>query len=137
MRFSSIEAQAQNVARGQKTSCADLGAAEHLCLFCLTNLYRRFYSGEINRETAKPIKSEIRADYELLERERSLWKAAYAQFQESIRLASGEREQLPILARSGSWEAVARSALRILSAMTGEGITEKAVLKQLEVDKNE
>ena len=112
MTFSEIEDMAKKSANGQKISSdIKLEIVDHLCMFCLTNLYQKFYSGDVRREDAQPIKAEIQADYELLRQESSFWKSAYAQYQEAIRLASSERERLLLIAKSGSWEMVARLSL--------------------------
>lgn len=102
---------------------------ERLCIFALSELYRRFYAHELSRDAAKPVKAEIQADFEAASRDRELHRAGLAQYQENIRNAATLWTEIVPFSRTCTDKELEDRLLNIISAMVGETVTAEAVRK--------
>lgn len=103
------------------------------CYERIQNLLNDFAGHRISQEEATKKKNDIRRNFELEQSEKYARRAAYAQYQESIRRASESWTTLPKAVRDGlSGNDLILRLLDIISAMTGDSVTAGIVAKQLE-----
>lgn len=130
MTFDDLERQAMQTEKGKTSDgLAEITPLDRLCLFGLTELYCKYQRGEIGKKNAQLAKLEIKADFELLKRERRLWAGALAQYQENIRLASEQWSSIAVFARTATDAELIDRLLAIITAMVGEAVTAQAVRK--------
>lgn len=114
--------------RGEELD-ARLSLPEMECFIVLSDLYRRYRCGITAKEDAGREKRKIRTAYEQAKREYVSRSCAYAQYQEDIRNAGTLRQELIRASNAGASDREKLSiALKIITAMTGEDLTERTVM---------
>lgn len=92
-----------------------------LCYEALRGVYQLHRAGLLPEETAKSRKGDIAKAYAGAQCQRDLSRAAYAQYQEGIRLAGTRKSEIVLALTAGkSPEEVLPLALDCIAAMTGE-----------------
>lgn len=98
---------------------------------CMTDLYRRYNSRTIDRDTARTEKREILKRYNTLSETLQRHSETFKEWQANILNAGSIRSQMVMEPdRDKSF----LLALKVVSAMTGEGTTEKIVCEKFGLD---
>lgn len=107
----------------------NLSGLDKNCWLALRGLYLSFKGGQIDRVLAKKLKAEVAESYRRMNVLHNQYTAALAQYQENIRQAA---EWTSKLCKANDEQEALDIALRIISRMTGEEITEKTVRERKE-----
>lgn len=128
MTFEEIELLAKNGENLPKRPQPE----DWLCWKAMTDLYRRYRARQIDRDSAKAEKQEIIQHYQAAVRNHSQYSAAYAQYQEFIRLGGKYLYQIreAVKARTDPL-AVAELCLRMYGALCGESISSDTLIEQI------
>lgn len=124
MTFEEIELQAS---KGNDPS-KNIGDEEKACWYAMQGLYVAYYAKTISREEAKERKKEIASCFRTLQTDRNRYFASCCQYMENIRSASRHKYDL---VKAGTIEQALDLALKVISDMLGEDMTEKAIRRNL------
>lgn len=111
----------------------NLGDEEKMCWFAMQGLYSAYYAQKISREEAKERKRDIAACFRTLQTDRTRYFASCCQYMENIRSASKHKYDM---VKATTVEQALDLALKTLSDMLGENMTEKAVRKSLRLEES-
>lgn len=129
MTFEEIELQAS---KGNDPP-GNLGDEEKCCWYAMRGLYALFYAQKISREIAKEQKKEIASCFRNLQYDRDKHFVSCAQYMENIRNASKHKYEL---VKAKTTEEALDLALKVISDMLGEDMTEKAIKRNLGLEDN-
>lgn len=129
MTFEDIELHASKGEDPPK-NCGD---EEKACWYAMQGLYALYYAKKISREEAKERKKEIAACYRNLTTDRTRYFASCVQYMENIRQASKYKYDM---VKATTVEQALDLALKTISDMLGESMTEKAVRKSLRLEES-
>ena len=108
---------------------------ELFCFNMLYQLYRDFYGKRLSREEAKTKKREIQGAFDQAVYNHTLYRAAYAQYQESIRQAGHLRAEILKGLESGTGaDKLLLLAMECIGRITGEMRTYEIVRDKLAPD---
>lgn len=110
------------------------GDEEKACWYAMQGLYAMYYAKKISREEAKERKKEIAACYRNLTTDRTRYFASCVQYMENIRQASKYKYEL---VKATTIEQALDLALKTITAMIGEGMTEQAIRRTLNLQAKE
>lgn len=106
----------------------NIGDEEKMCWYAMQGLYAAYYAKKISREEAKERKKEIAGCFRTLQTDRNRYFASCCQYMENIRSASKHKYDL---VKAGTIEQALDLALKVISDMLGEDMTEKAIRRNL------
>ena len=129
MTFEEIEQLAKNREELPKRPQPE----EWFCWKAMTDLYRRYRAREIDRDTAKAEKQEIIRHYQAAVQNHSEQRAAYAQYQEFIRLGGKYVYEIKnALESHADGSTLMRFALQLYGALTGDNTLTETYIKKME-----
>lgn len=107
-----------------------------LCWKAMTDLYRRYRARQIERDSAKAEKQEIIRHYQAAVQNHSQYTAAYAQYQEFIRLGGKYVYEIrEALNRQAEAPELITLSLKLYGALTGDSTASDALIERLEMEK--
>ena len=106
----------------------DLTAAEMLYALSVRSIYAQFSAGQIPRNQAVKEKAQLLSAAWKYQQDILIYRSGCKEQQENIRRAGELRAEL---VKSGDAREALKTALRVISAMTGEETTEIAVLQNI------
>lgn len=106
----------------------DLTAAEMLYALSVRSIYAQFSAGQIPRDQAVKEKAQLLSSVRKYQQDILTYQAGCKEQQRSIRRAGELRAEL---AKSKDAQEALKTALQIISAMTGEETTEGMVLQNV------
>lgn len=107
-----------------------------LCWKAMTDLYRRYRARQIERDSAKAEKQEIIRHYQAAVQNHSQYTAAYAQYQEFIRLGGKYVYEIrEALNRKAEAPELMALSLKLYGALTGDNTASDALIERLEMKK--
>ena len=128
MIFEEIELMAKN----GKNLPKGFRPEDWLCWKAMTDLYRRYRARQIDRDSAKSEKQEIIRHYQEAIRNHIQYAAAYAQYQEFIRLGGRYVYQIrEAIDTHTDLLLVAELCLRLYGALCGEKISSDTLIEQM------
>lgn len=134
MTFEEIELLAKNRENLPKRPQPE----EWFCWKAMTDLYKRYRAWEIDRDTAKAEKQEIIRYYQAAVQNHNEQRAAYAQYQEFIRLGGKYVQEIRnALGGHTDGPTIMRLALQLYGALTGDNTASDTLIKRLEEIKHE
>lgn len=132
MTFEEIELLAKN---GENLPNR-LRPEDWLCWKCMTDLYRRYRARQIDRDGAKAEKQEIIRHYQAAVKNHNQYAAAYAQYQEFIRLGGKYVQEIrAAVNRQAETLQVNRLCLQLYGALTGDNTASDTLIERLEMEK--
>lgn len=106
----------------------NIGDEEKMCWYAMQGLYAAYYAKKISREEAKERKKEIAGCFRTLQTDRTRYFASCVQYLENIRNADKHRYNM---VKAKTVPEALSFALKTISGMLGESMTEKAVRRNL------
>ena len=111
----------------------NIGDEEKMCWYAMQGLYAAYYAKKISREDAKERKKEIAGCFRTLQTDRTRYFASCVQYLENIRNA--DKHKVDMVKAKTVPEAFSL-ALKTISDMLGENMTEMAVRKRFGMEED-
>lgn len=132
MTFEEIEQLAKN---GESLR-AHPQPEEWFCWKAMSDLYRRYRARQIDRDSAKAEKQEIIRHYQAAVENHNQYAAAYAQYQEFIRLGGKYVQEIrAAVNRQAEAHELMVLSLKLYGALTGDSTASDTLIKRLEMEK--